>query len=109
MPAKYYGYLHQKKPSEASRHVPHSNNRSYPEHAERVHKLLDAYKTRKSSTQFRHKALLTQKKHNYKLEYDRIRGELSQHLIPAETREHLIHRKIKLMELGAKAVNHIVD
>ena len=109
MPAKYYGDLHQKKPSEASRHVPHSNNRSYPEHAERVHQLLDAYKTRKSSTQARHKALLTQKKHNYKLEYDRIRGELSRTLLHGESREHLIHRKIRLMELGEKAINHIPD
>ena len=109
MPAKYYENLHQWNPSEASKHVPHTNNRKYAGHAVRVQKLLDAYQTRTPSLEFRHKALLSQKKHNYQLEYDKIRGELSRKLLPGESREHLLHRKVKLAELGAKAINHIPE
>ena len=49
MPAIYYEGLHQWNPSEASKHVPHANNRKYAGHAERAQQLLDAYQTRTSS------------------------------------------------------------
>ena len=52
----------------------HGNVRKYIGHYERIQKMLDAYNTRQASTEFRRKALLNQKKQNYQLEYDRIRG-----------------------------------
>ena len=50
-----------------------SNNTRYLNHIDRAQTNLDAHYTRKASKQFRHKALLNQKKLNWQLEYDRIR------------------------------------
>jgi hypothetical protein len=53
--------------------------------------------------------LLNQKKHNYQLEYDRIRGVLNSNLIPNTTKNMIKDRMKHLEELGAKAVNKIKD
>ena len=85
------------------------NERTHLNHYKRVHDLLKSYSKRNSLIEFRKHALTAQTKHNYQLELDRIRGELSRKLIPATTREMLLARekKNKLYELGAKAINHI--
>jgi hypothetical protein len=87
----------------------HQNSRNYLGHYQRLQKLLDAYKTRQASVEFRHNLLRKQRKHNYQLEYDRIQGLLSQSIIPDTTRKMLEDREKVLMELGAKAVNSIPD
>ena len=48
-------------------------------------------------------------KQNYQLEYDRIRDLVHSKTIRADTKEMLEHRIKKLEELGAKAINHIVN
>lgn len=85
----------------------HGNTRKYLEHAKREQKVLDAYHTRHASLEFRKKALQHQKKSNYQLEYDRIRGELTKSVLPSHTVEHLKEREKHLKELGAKAINNL--
>jgi hypothetical protein len=68
----------------------HQNVRKNTRHYEELQKLLDAYQTKHSSVEFRNNVLRRQKKHNYQLEYDRIRGILSQSNIPHTTRQMLI-------------------
>ena len=85
------------------------NERTHLNHYKRVHDLLKSYSTRAGLIEFRKHALTQQKKHNYQLELDRIRGELSRKLIPARTKAMLLEREQKLYELGAKAINHIED
>ena len=88
----------------------HVNVRKYIGHHQRLQKALDAYDTRHASVEFRRKALLAQKKHNYQLEYDRIRGLLGNaKLIPMTTVVQLRKREAQLKDLGAKAINGIQD
>jgi hypothetical protein len=87
----------------------HGNYRKYIHHYEQLQKLLDAYKTRQASLQFRHNVLKHQRKNNYQLEYDRIRGVLGSNLIPNTTKERIRERLQELQQLGAKAVNRIED
>jgi len=88
----------------------HGHVRKYIGHYERLQKMLDAYNTRQASTEFRRKALLNQKKQNYQLEYDRIRGYIGNgHLIPSTTIAQLRKREAQLLALGAQAVNTIQD
>ena len=87
----------------------HQNVRTNTRHYEQLQKLLDAYQTRLASIEFRNNVLKRQKKHNYQLEYDRIRGILTQSNIPHTTRQMLIKREQLLKTLGAKAVNQIPD
>ena len=77
------------------------------DHYERLQKQLDAHETRKSLVEFRKNVLDKQKKMNYQNEYDRIRGLLSQTIIPRQTREYLETRKKNLAELGARAISGI--
>jgi hypothetical protein len=56
---------------------------------------------------FRHNALKKQRKHNYQLEYDRIRSVLGQNLVPNTTRSMIQNRMKDLEELGARAVNKL--
>ena len=86
-----------------------SNNTRYLKHVEKAQKLLDAHYTRQASKEFRHKALLNQKKLNWQIEYDRIRGELSRRNIPGVTREMLVKREQQFKQLGAKAINRIPE
>ena len=48
-------------------------------------------------------------KQNYQLEYDRIRDLIHSKTIKGDTKEMLKNRIKKLEELGAKAINNIVD
>ena len=72
-----------------------------------LQKVLDARKTKAASIHMRKQILESQKKLNYQLEYDRIRGVLSQSILKGVTVESLDRRKQELERLGAKAVNHI--
>ena len=85
----------------------HQHVRKYLTHSKRLQALLDSYKTRQASFEFRRNALDNQKKLNYQLEYDRIRGILSQSTIPHTTKTRLEEREKKLRELGAVARNSI--
>ena len=85
------------------------NERRHLNHYKRVHDLLKSYSDRQALIEFRRNALIQQNKHNYQLELDRIRGELSRKLIPATTKHRLLEREKQLYELGAKAINHIAD
>ena len=87
----------------------HGNHRKYLHHYEQLQKFLDAYKTKQASLQFRHDALRNQKKHNYQLEYDRIRSILGNNIIPNTTKTMIKQRMKDLEDLGAKAVNKIRD
>lgn len=87
----------------------HGNYRKYLHHYEHLQKLLDAYKTRQASLEFRHNVLKHQRKNNYQLEYDRIRSVLGSNLIPNTTKEMIKGRMKELQHLGAKAVNRIED
>ena len=87
----------------------HGNYRKYLHHYEHIQKLLDAYKTRQASLEFRHNVLKHQRKNNYHLEYDRIRSVLGSNLIPNTTKEMIKERMKELQQLGAKAVNQIAD
>jgi hypothetical protein len=87
----------------------HGNTRAYLNHYKRLQNFLDAYETRKASVEFRHNVLRKQKKHNYQLEYDRIRGALHDNLVPNTTKNMIKDRMKHLEELGAKAVNKIKD
>ena len=84
------------------------HERKHLEHYERVKKLLDAYKTRHASLEFRRNAINGQNKLNYQIEFDRIRNELKHLILPNKTREQLIQRKKDLLDLGVKAVDGIV-
>jgi len=87
----------------------HQNVRKNTRHYEELQKLLDAYQTRLASIEFRNNVLRRQKKHNYQLEYDRIRGILTQSNIPHTTRQMVIKREQVLKQVGVKAVNQIPD
>ena len=104
-----YNGLRAKQPSQIAGGSSHANVRKYPSHYEKLQKFLDAYETKKASVQFRHNALRNQRKHNYQLEYDRIRGVLHSNLIPDTTKNMIKDRMKHLEELGAKAVNKIKD
>ena len=84
------------------------NERKHLVHYQRVKKILDAYKTRHASLEFRRDAINGQNKLNYQIEYDRIRNELKHSILPHKTREELIKREKDLLDLGVKAVDGIV-
>ena len=86
----------------------HGNHRKYLHQYEQLQKFLDAYKTRHASLEFRRNVLRNQNKHNYQLEYDRIRSVLENSLIPT-TRDMIKQRMKELEDLGAKAINKIQD
>jgi hypothetical protein len=65
---------------------------------------LDAHETKAKSIQFRHNVMEKQKAKNYNNELDRIRGELSNTVLPYSSKAHLIKRKNELVRLGAVAV-----
>ena len=87
----------------------HGHNRKYLHQYEQMQKILEKYNTKHASVEFRRNALKNQKKHNYQLEYDRIRSILGQNLIPYTTKTMVRERMNELQRLGAKAVNKIQD
>lgn len=109
MQSSNYNGLKAKQPSQIAGGSSHRNVRKYKSHYENLQKFLDAYDTKKASVQFRHNVLVKQKKHNYQLEYDRIRNVLHSNLIPDTTKLMIQHRMKELEELGAKAVDNIQD
>ena len=68
---------------------------------------LEAHKSKAENILLRKKMLDAQRKHNYQLEYDRIRGDLLTNSIIPRTRKHLEKRKLELQALGAKAIDGI--
>jgi hypothetical protein len=80
----------------------HANVRKYKNHYEQLQKFLDAYDTKRASVEFRRNVLVKQKKHNYQLEYDRIRNELDSKLIPNITKHQIINRMADLELMGVK-------
>ena len=86
----------------------HGNHRKYLHQYEQLQKFLDAYKTRQASVEFRRNVLRKQQKHNYQLDYDRIRSVLEHSLIP--TPKEMIRQWMKVLEkLGANAIDNIKD
>ena len=61
-----------------------------------LQRVLDANKTKAASIHMRKQILESQKKLNYQLEYDRIRGVLSQSVLRGSTIESLDRRKKEL-------------
>ena len=76
---------------------------------ENLQKELDARATKKSSILLRRAMIAHRAKQNYQLEYDRIRDLIHSKTISGDTKEMLKTRIKKLEELGAKAINNIVD
>ena len=76
---------------------------------ENLQKVLDARATRTASILVRRSMIANRVKQNYQLEYDRIRDLIHSKTIRSDTKDMLKHRINKLEELGAKAINNIVD
>ena len=66
---------------------------------------LEAHNTKESLITFRKKLLNDQKKHNFSMEYDKIRGMLANSVLPGRTGQHLMDRAAELKKLGAKALS----
>jgi hypothetical protein len=67
--------------------------------------LLEAYNTKTGLMTFRKKLLEDQTKHNYSMEYDKIRGLLENSALPFRTQAELMNRRDELKKLGAKALS----
>ena len=75
----------------------------------RVQKEIDARKTKASLILLRKQWIDAQnKKNNYQNEYDRIRGILNTSVTGELTNDKLNSRKVKLEQLGARIIDHIV-
>ena len=66
---------------------------------------LEAYNTKAGLVSFRNKLLEDQKKNNYSMEYDKIRGMLESSSLPFQTQAYLMNRRDKLKQLGAQALS----
>ena len=69
--------------------------------------VLEAYNTETSLINVRKKLLDDQKKLNYSMEYDRIRGMLENSILPFRTQADIMNRKDELKLLIAKAFSII--
>ena len=76
---------------------------------EDLQKVLDGRATKKSNTILRRSMIAHRNKQNYQLEYDRIRDMVHSKTSRGDTRETLENGIEKFEELGAKAINSIVD
>ena len=66
---------------------------------------MEAYNTKQSLISFRKKLLDDQKKTNYSMEYDRIRGILAHsNVTPFKTQASLMNRRDELKKMGAQAL-----
>jgi len=74
----------------------------------RVQKEIDARKTKASLILLRKQWIDKQNINNYQNEYDRIRGILNTSVTGELTNDKLNARKVKLEQLGAKIIDHIV-
>ena len=87
-----------------------NRDKKYGSHyLENLQKELDARATKKSSILLRRAMIAHRAKQNYQLEYDRIRDLIHSKTISGDTKEMLKTRIKQLEELGAKAINNIVD
>ena len=87
-----------------------NRDKKYGSHyLENLQKQLDARATKKASILVRRSIIANRAKQNYQLEYDRIRDLIHSKTIRSDTKEMLTNRIKKLEELGAKAINNIVD
>ena len=87
-----------------------NRDKKYGSHyLENLQKQLDARATKKASILVRRSIISHRAKQNYQLEYDRIRDLIHSKTIKGDTKEMLKNRIKKLEELGAKAINNIVD
>ena len=67
--------------------------------------LMEAHTTKQSLISFRKKLLDDQKKNNYSMEYDRVRGILAHsNVVPFATQASLMNRRDKLKQMGAQAL-----
>ena len=66
---------------------------------------LEAYNTKAGLVSFRKKLLEDQQKNAYSMEYDKIRGLLSNSSLPFQTQANLMNRRDELKQLGAKALS----
>jgi len=74
-----------------------------PIYWDRVKKQLEAVHTKEASMDYRKKLLDNQKKFNYTMEYEKIRGILAHSSLLFQTLEALKERKNELKKLGARA------
>ena len=76
-------------------------------HYKQLRQKLEAHNTKAESIQLRKKWLEAQKRANYQQEYDRIRGLLSQSILPPGTKR-LEDREAELKGLGITGPSIIV-
>ena len=76
-------------------------------HYKQLRLKLEAHNTKAESIQLRKKWLEAQKRANYQQEYDRIRGMLSQSILPPGTKR-LEDREAELKNLGIAGPSIIV-
>ena len=76
-------------------------------HYQQVQKKMDAHKTKAESIALRKGWLESQKRVNYQSEYDRVRGMLSQTILPAGAKR-LEDREAELKALGITGPSIIV-
>ena len=76
-------------------------------HYKQLRLKLEAHNTKAESIQLRKKWLEAQKRANYQQEYDRIRGLLSQSILPPGTKR-LEEREVELKTLGIAGPSIIV-
>ena len=76
-------------------------------HYKQLRLKLEAHNTKAESIQLRKKWLEAQKRANYQQEYDRIRGLLSQSILPPGTKR-LEDREAELKNLGIAGPSIIV-
>ena len=95
---------------EEVRHEKHKKNKllntskiANPIYWKRVKDQLEAASTKVASMDYRKKLLDNQKKMNYSMEYEKIRGILAHSSLPFQTLEALKERKNELKKLGARA------
>ena len=67
-------------------------------------KTLELREAKDKSIHFRRNLLEKQKVNNYVSEIERIRGDLSQTVLPGKTRQHLTDRVKELKTLSGKAI-----
>ena len=77
----------------------------HPAYWRRVKNELEAYNTKAGLVSFRKKLLEDQQKNAYSMEYDKIRGLLSNSSLPFQTQAGLMNRRDELQKLGAKALS----
>lgn len=93
------------KPSEHKSMSKHFVNNAGLHQLKHAKDQMEAYNTKQSLISFRKKLLGDQKKNNYSMEYDRIRGILAHsNVAPFKTQASLMNRRDELKKMGAQAL-----